>query len=68
MSRRHAAEKREIVPDPIYKDVRVAKFINKIMFDGKKTVAEKIVYGAFEIIEKNIKSILLKLSLQLLIF
>jgi len=53
MSRRHAAEKREIVPDPIYKDVRVAKFINKIMFDGKKTVAEKIVYGAFEIIEKK---------------
>src|SRR6476659_9565543 len=56
MSRRHAATKREIVPDPIYADIRLSKFINKIMFDGKKTVAEKIVYGSFKIIETKYQS------------
>ncbi len=53
MSRRHAAEKREILPDPKFGDVVLSKFINNIMLDGKKFVAEKIVYGALEIIESK---------------
>ena len=53
MSRRRAAEKREILPDPKYKDLVVAKFTNSLMLDGKKSVAEKIIYGAFDIIEKK---------------
>ena len=44
MSRRRAAEKREILPDPQYKDLTVTKFINCMMLDGKKAVAEKIFY------------------------
>ena len=51
MSRRHAAEKREVLPDPKFGDVVLSKFINNIMLDGKKFVAEKIVYGAIEILE-----------------
>jgi len=51
MSRRHAAEKRKILPDPKFKDLVVAKFMNCLMLDGKKSAAERIVYGAFEIIE-----------------
>ncbi len=46
MSRRHAADKRDILPDPKYDDKVLAKFINIIMRSGKKSVAEKIVYGA----------------------
>jgi small subunit ribosomal protein S7 len=46
MSRRHAAQKREILPDPKYGDQVLAKFINLVMSRGKKSVAEKIVYGA----------------------
>ncbi len=53
MSRRHAAEKREILPDPKYGDLVVAKFTNSLMLDGKKSVAEKIIYGAFESMEKK---------------
>lgn len=53
MSRRHAAEKRKILPDPKYKDLIVAKFTNSLMFDGKKSVAERIIYGAFDLIEKK---------------
>ena len=53
MSRRRAAEKREILPDPKYKDLILAKFTNSLMFDGKKSVAEKIIYSAFDIIEKK---------------
>ena len=53
MSRRRAAEKREILPDPKYKDLVVAKFTNSLMLDGKKSAAEKIIYGAFDIIEKK---------------
>jgi small subunit ribosomal protein S7 len=53
MSRRHRAEKREILPDPKFGDVVLSKFINNIMVDGKKFVAEKIVYGAIEILEKK---------------
>ena len=56
MSRRHRAEKREIIPDPKFGDIIVTKFMNSIMYDGKKSVAETIVYGAFEIIEGKVKS------------
>ena len=55
MSRRHSAEKREVIPDAKYGDVIVAKFMNSIMYDGKKSAAEQIVYGAFEIIENKAK-------------
>jgi len=53
MSRRRAAEKRKILPDPKYKDLVVAKFTNSLMLDGKKSVAEGIIYGAFDLIEKK---------------
>ena len=55
MSRRHAAEKREIIPDPKFGNVVVSKFMNAIMYDGKKSVAEQIVYGALETIESKTK-------------
>ena len=55
MSRRHAAEKREIIPDPKFGNVVVSKFMNAIMYDGKKSVAEGIVYGALETIESKTK-------------
>ena len=51
MSRRRAAERREINPDPNFGDKIVAKFMNALMLDGKKSVAERIVYGAFETIQ-----------------
>lgn len=53
MSRRHRAEKREILPDPKFGDMVLSKFINNVMVDGKKTVAESIVYGAIEILERK---------------
>jgi small subunit ribosomal protein S7 len=53
MSRRHAAEKREVLPDAKFGDLIVTKFMNSIMREGKKSVAEKIVYGAFESIQKR---------------
>ncbi len=53
MSRRHAAQKREVLPDPKFGDLVIAKFMNSLMKDGKKSVAERIVYGAFDIIEKK---------------
>jgi small subunit ribosomal protein S7 len=53
MSRRHRAEKREITPDPKYKNEVVTKFMNSIMYEGKKSVAEAIVYGAFDTIESK---------------
>jgi small subunit ribosomal protein S7 len=56
MSRRHRAEKREVIPDAKYHDVVLAKFMNSIMYDGKKSAAEAIVYGAFDIIEGKLKS------------
>jgi small subunit ribosomal protein S7 len=55
MSRRHSAEKREIIPDPKFHDVIVTKFMNSVMYEGKKSVAETIVYGAFDIIETKTK-------------
>jgi small subunit ribosomal protein S7 len=48
MSRRRAAEKREILKDPKYGDVVVTKFMNCLMYDGKKSTSEKMVYGAFD--------------------
>ncbi|MEG9883570.1 MAG: 30S ribosomal protein S7 [Hyphomicrobiales bacterium] len=54
MSRRHHAEKRKINPDPKFADVVLSKFMNNIMRDGKKSVAERIVYGAFEQIEAKV--------------
>ncbi|BBU63566.1 MULTISPECIES: 30S ribosomal protein S7 [Methylosinus] len=56
MSRRHRAEKREIIEDAKFGDSVVTKFMNSIMYDGKKSVAEAIVYGAFDIIEAKAKS------------
>ena len=56
MSRRHSAEKREIIPDAKYGDVVVAKFMNTIMYEGKKSVAERIVYGALDNVEAKVKS------------
>ena len=56
MSRRHKAEKREIFPDPQYRDEVISKFMNNLMVDGKKSVAEKIVYGAFDNIESKLKT------------
>ncbi len=51
--RRRPAERREVLPDPKYGDQVVAKFINCVMHDGKKSVAEKIVYGAFDRIQRR---------------
>ena len=48
MSRRHAAVKRETLPDPVYGDKVIGKLINRIMLDGRKNAAEAIVYGAFD--------------------
>ena len=56
MSRRHSAEKREIIPDPKFQDIIVTKFMNSIMRAGKKSVAEQIVYGAFDIVESKLKT------------
>ena len=56
MSRRHSAEKREINPDPKFGNLIVSKFMNSLMYDGKKSAAEQIVYGAFDIIEGKTKS------------
>jgi small subunit ribosomal protein S7 len=53
MSRRHSAEKREILPDPKFGDLVVSKFMNCLMYAGKKSVTEGIVYGAFETIQKK---------------
>ena len=55
MSRRRRAEKREILPDPKFKDMVLSKFMNNLMLDGKKSVSEKIVYGAFDEIENKMK-------------
>jgi len=55
MSRRHSAEKREVIPDPKYGDLVVSKFMNSVMYHGKKSAAERIVYGAFDVIEGRSK-------------
>lgn len=55
MSRRKAAPKRNILPDPLFKSELLAKFINSVMSSGKKSVAERIVYGALDLILKRTK-------------
>ena len=55
MSRRHSAEKREVNPDPKFGNVIITKFMNSIMYDGKKSAAESIVYGALAMIEAKTK-------------
>ena len=55
MSRRHRAEKREIIPDPKFGDVVVTKFMNSIMYHGKKSAAESIVYGALTRVEDRLR-------------
>jgi small subunit ribosomal protein S7 len=55
MSRRHRAEKRDIIPDPKFGDVVLTKFMNSVMMHGKKSVAERIVYGAFDQMEAKAK-------------
>jgi small subunit ribosomal protein S7 len=55
MSRRHRAEKREILPDAKFGDTVLTKFMNNLMFDGKKSVAEGIVYGALDRVEGKLK-------------
>ena len=55
MSRRHRAQKREVLPDPKFKDLTVTKFMNYVMYEGKKAVAENIVYGAFDIVSEKRK-------------
>ncbi|MGL4324976.1 MAG: 30S ribosomal protein S7 [Beijerinckiaceae bacterium] len=56
MSRRHRAEKREVIPDPKFHDIVVTKFMNAVMYEGKKSTAERMVYGAFDVIEQKTKN------------
>ena len=53
MPRRGNVPKREVLPDPLYNSVLVTKLVNSIMLDGKKGVAQKVVYGAFDIIQEK---------------
>ena len=53
MSRRSEAPKREILPDPKYKSVQLTKFVNMLMYSGKKSVAEKIMYGALDVMQEK---------------
>ena len=57
MSRRRRADKREVLPDPKFGDLVVTKFMNYVMYEGKKAVAENIVYGAFDILETRRKDL-----------
>ena len=66
MSRRHSAEKREINPDPKFNDLILSKFMNSIMYEGKKSVAEGIVYGAFDRVQTKAKADPIKLFHQAL--
>ena len=56
MSRRHRAEKREVLPDPKFGDIVLTKFMNSLMLDGKKSTAERIVYGALDKVEERTKN------------
>ncbi|BAF88556.1 MULTISPECIES: 30S ribosomal protein S7 [Azorhizobium] len=56
MSRRHKAERREVIPDAKFGNIIVSRFMNSIMRDGKKSVAESIVYGALDVVEAKAKS------------
>jgi hypothetical protein len=55
MPRRRVVAKREILPDPKFGDVTLAKFMNHVMVSGKKSVAERIVYGALDLVEQRLK-------------
>ncbi len=55
MPRKGPAKKREIIPDPLYGNRMLTRLINRILIDGKKSVAERIFYGALEIVEENTK-------------
>lgn len=55
MPRRREVPKRQILPDPKFGDLTLAKFMNAVMVDGKKSVAERIVYGALDLVEQRIK-------------
>lgn len=55
MPRKGRIPAREVLPDPIYHDVKIAKLINQVMMDGKKTLAQKIVYGAFDLVEQRLE-------------
>ena len=55
MPRRRVVEKRKILPDPKFQDRIVAKFINNLMRQGKKSTGEKIIYGAFDVVENRLK-------------
>ena len=55
MPRRRVVEKRKILPDPKFQDRTVAKFINNLMSEGKKSTGEKIIYGAFAVVENRLK-------------
>ena len=57
MSRRRRADKREVLPDPKFGDLVVTKFMNYVMYEGKKAVAENILYGAFDILEAKRKDL-----------
>ena len=57
MSRRRRAEKRQVLPDPKFGDLVVTKFMNYVMYEGKKAVAENIIYGAFDLIESRRRDI-----------
>jgi small subunit ribosomal protein S7 len=61
MSRRRAAERREVLPDAKFGDIILTKFMNSLMYDGKKSAAEGIVYGAFDRIEARAKADALRL-------
>ncbi len=66
MSRRRVAVKREIIPDPKYKNLVVAKFINALMLAGKKSLAERLLYRAFDIIKEKTGEDALKIFKQAL--
>lgn len=55
MSRRHAAEKRQVLPDPKFDNLVVTKFVNALMYDGKKAVAEAVVYDAIDALGRSAK-------------
>ena len=54
MPRRSGVSKRDVLPDPIYNSKVVTKLVNQVMYDGKKGVAQKIVYDAFKIVEEKL--------------
>lgn len=66
MSRRHAAVKREVTPDAKYGNVVVMKFMNSLMYDGKKSIAEGVVYGALSALEDKLSKPALEVFMEAL--